>query len=140
MFRVEFSGEMMHVGIPVSQTMLTEKERSLLPDVFLAAGLDPTIQYSDAHIAKEVAEHGRGRLLKRTIKRLNGEGSTAQEFRELLLERLQEELAQWESSADSELETEKSTGITKHRPTRVLVNLQYFHVSRTAETRLFSDE
>src|ERR1043166_6952006 len=57
MFRVEFSGEMMHVGIPVSQTMLTEKERSLLPDVFLAAGLDPTIQYSDAHIAKEVAEH-----------------------------------------------------------------------------------
>lgn len=138
-FRVEFSGKWMYVGIPISQTLLTEKERSSLPDVFSAAGLDPAIQYSDAHIAGEVAEHSRGLLLKRTIKRLNGEGGTEEGFREVLLERLHEELAQWESSGDSELEKDQIGSPGKCRPTRVLVCLQYLQVSRTVETRLFFD-
>ena len=138
-FRVEFSGKWMYVGIPISQTLLTEKEQTSMPDIFSAAGLDPAIQYSDAHIAREVAEHGRGLLLKRTIKRLSGEGGTAEGFREVLLERLHEELAQWESSGDSEQESDQIGSPGKCRPTRVLVSLQYLHVARTVETRLFFD-
>ena len=138
-FRVEFSGPWMFVGIPISQTLLTEKERSSLPEIFSAAGLDPAIQYSDAHIASEVVEHGRGLLLKRTIRRLNREGSAAEGFREVLLERLHEELAQWESVGDSEQEGDQFVTAGKSRPTRVLVSLQYLHVSRTVETNLFFD-
>ena len=33
-FQVEFSGKWMYVGIPISQTLLTEKEQSSLPEVF----------------------------------------------------------------------------------------------------------
>lgn len=138
-FRVEFSGPWMYVGIPISQTLLTEKERTSLPEVFSAAGLDPAIQYSDAHIASEVVEHGRGLLLKRTIRRLNREGSATEGLREVLLERLHEELAQWEFAGDSEQEGDGLETGSKSRPTRVLVSLQYLHVSRTVETKLFFD-
>lgn len=137
-FRVEFSGPWMFVGIPISQTLLTEKERSSLPEVFSAAGLDPSIQYSDAHIASEVVEHGRGFLLKRTIRRLNREGGANEGLREVLLERLHEELAQWEFG-DSEQEGGKLETAGKSKPTRVLVSLQYHQVSRTVETRLYFD-
>jgi hypothetical protein len=138
-FRVEFSGKWMYVGIPISQTLLTEKERFSLPDIFSAAGLDPAIQYSDAHIASEVVEHGRGLLLKRTIKRLNREGNATEGFREVLLERLHEELVQWDSNSDSEQEGDSHEAAAKSRPTRILVSLQYLHVSRTVETKLFFD-
>lgn len=138
-FRVEFYGNWMYVGIPIAQTLLTETERSALPRVFSAAGLDPAIPYSDAHIAAAVAEHGRGLLLRRTIKRLNREGGTSEEIREALLERLHEELAQWQISDDVPQDDDRVSSCSTARPTRVLVSLQYLAVSRTVETKLFFD-
>lgn len=139
LFNVEFSGQWMHVGLPISQTLLTEKERASLADVFFAAGLDPSVQYSDAHMAREIASHGSGLLLRRTIRRLTGEVDTAEGFREVLLERLHEELAQWEFSADSEQSTDNSERVGSCRPVRVLVSLQYHRLARSVETRLFFD-
>jgi hypothetical protein len=138
-FHVEFSGPWMFVGIPISQTLLTEKERASLGEVFSTAGLDPAIQYSDAHIAAAIVEHGRGHLLKRTIRRLSGEAGTSEGLREVLLERLHEELEQWQTTDFSQMEDGLPGQFVKDRPTRVLVSLQYLTVSRTVQTKLFFD-
>ena len=138
-FHVDFSGSWMHVGIPNSQTLLTEKERMSLGEVFYTAGLDPAIQYSDAHIASAVAEHGRGYLLKRTIRRLNGETGASECLRDALLERLHDELAQWQSPDFSLGEDSQFDRASRARPTRVLVSLQYLSVARTVQTKLFFD-
>ena len=138
-FHVDFSGPWMFVGIPNSQTLLTEKERASLGEVFSNAGLDPAIQYSDAHIAAAVVEYGRGHLLKRTIRRLIGETGASEGLREALLERLHDELAQWQSDDLSPVEDGRPGQGGGIRPTRVLVSLQYLTVARTVQTRLFFD-
>ena len=138
-FRVDFTGSWMYVGIPNSQTLLTEKERASLGEVFYAADLDPAIQYSDAHIAAVVAEHGRGQLLKRTIRRLRGEAGASEGLRDALLERLHDELALWQSPDFSPGEDGVAERVGRDRPTRVLVSLQYLTVARTVQTRLFFD-
>src|SRR5437762_12132827 len=39
-----------HVGVPISQVILSDRERSLLPAIFAAAGLDATAPPAEAHL------------------------------------------------------------------------------------------
>jgi len=137
-FRVEFSGKWMHVGIPISQTLLTEKEKALLPEVFAAAGLDPSIQYSDNQLAREVARSGNGLLLRRTINRLKGIGETEDELRHVLIEQLHDELEKFDSSWTSEKGLQ-ITGSKRSRPLRLLVNLHYDTIAQAAHTKILFD-
>jgi len=137
-FRVEFSGKWMYVGVPISQTLLTEKEKALLPDVFAAAGLDPGIQYSDEHLAREVSRFGIGHLLRRTINRLKGSDQTEPEFRHLLIEQVHDELENFETSWVAS-NTSNGVRCRRPRPMRLLVNLHYDPIAQVAQTKLIFD-
>lgn len=100
LFQVEFSGNLMHVGIPISQTILTDRERMGLPMVFNKAGLDPEDEVSDFELIRASLQAGQGILLRRTLRRLERRREAKDEsFHSLLLESLRDVLAK---SADGD--------------------------------------
>lgn len=98
-FNINTSGRLIHVDIPRSQTLLTEKERGKLPSIFAAAELDPTAPPSEEAIASLLVKHGSRSLQNRTLKLLQ-KTSNANELHQALLERIIDELRGWDGTAE----------------------------------------
>lgn len=124
-------GARTHVAIPISQTLLLPEERRRLGEIFSAAGLDPSTPVSDEELASKMVEFGKRLGLRpRTLKALTGENN---EFRELLIESISEELREWHSDGNDETETGSANGTKGHR---LLINLHIEHVSGEAQSWL----
>jgi hypothetical protein len=105
-FNINIAGRWIHVGRPIAQTLLTEKERRELPSIFAAADLDPTAPPSEEAIASllvkhgsKLVKHGSKSLRNRTLKLLQ-KTSNANELRQALLERILDELRGWDGTAE----------------------------------------
>lgn len=92
-------GKRKHIGLPIAQTLLTEKERHALPAIFAAADLDPISYPTERAIALLLAKHGRKQLRNRTLSLLEETGDR-QEFRQALLEWIIDELCGWDGTAE----------------------------------------
>ena len=92
-------GKRKHIGLPIAQTLLTEKERRALPAIFAAADLDPISYPAEGAIALLLASHGRTQLRKRTLDLLK-ETSDSDEIRQALLEWIIDELRDWDGTAE----------------------------------------
>ncbi|MFP4122803.1 MAG: hypothetical protein ACOC07_12040 [Coleofasciculus sp.] len=103
-FNVNIAGKRNHVGLPIAQTLLTEEELKALPVIFAESDLDPTFLPSDQVIALLLAKPGRKHLRNRTL-RLLEETNDSNELRQALLERIVDELRNWDGMA--ELSAEK---------------------------------
>lgn len=92
-------GNRKHIGLPIAQTLLTEKERRALPAIFAAADLDPISYPAEGAIALLLASHGRKQLRKRTLDLLK-ETRDSDEIRQALLEWIIDELRDWDGTAE----------------------------------------
>jgi hypothetical protein len=93
-------GKQKHIGLPLAQTLLSEKERQLLPSIFATAYLDPTNPPSGDEMVSLLIKHGRKDLRSQTL-RLLRETISTDEFRQALLERIiDEELSNWDGTAE----------------------------------------
>ena len=95
-FEARISGGWIHVGLPIAQTILTEEERHLLPEVFAGAGLDPTSPPPDDELARLLRSSGRSVLTRRTL-RLLEKGGESDRFN-ALLEVVADELSDWDGT------------------------------------------
>jgi hypothetical protein len=92
-------GKRKHIGLPIAQTLLTEKERRALPAIFATADLDPISYPNEGAIARLLASHGRKQLRKRTLSLLE-ETRDSEELRQALLEWIIDELRAWDGTAE----------------------------------------
>jgi len=97
-FNINIAGSWVHVGRPIAQTLLTQEELKALPVIFAEADLDPTALVSEQAIAQSLAKYGRKHLRNRTL-RLLEETSAHDELRQALLERIVDELRDWDGTA-----------------------------------------
>ena len=98
-FNIKITSRLIHVDIPISQTLLTEKELKALPIIFAEAGLDYSNLFSERAIAFLLAKYGRKYLRKRTL-RLLEETNNSDEIRQALIERIIDELSAWDGTAE----------------------------------------
>ncbi|MBE9123474.1 hypothetical protein IQ269_22405 [Tychonema sp. LEGE 07199] len=98
-------GKRNHIGLPIAQTLLTEKERRALPAIFAAADLDPISYPAEGAIALLLASHGRKQLHKRTLDLLK-ETRDSDELRQALLEWIIDELRAWDGTAEDSGKTQ----------------------------------
>ncbi|MEG3849322.1 hypothetical protein QT971_09900 [Microcoleus sp. herbarium19] len=98
-------GKRNHIGLPIAQTLLTEKERRALPAIFAAADLDPISYPAEGAIARLLVKHGRKQLHKRTLSLLE-ETRDSEELRQALLEWIIDELRDWDGTAEDSGKTQ----------------------------------
>jgi hypothetical protein len=89
-------GKWIHVGLPVSQTVLTEQERRALWSVFARAGFDPRTPPRPEQLADAIRVYGANQLRARTISFLNN--AEEAELITVLLEQALDELSEWNGS------------------------------------------
>lgn len=100
-FNVQVAGGWIHVGIPISQTILSQHERKELSRIFADAGLDPTSQPPDLEFVRLLKLFGAHKLRPRTRKLLTRpRDETDIRMHEILLENLRTELAAWDGSLE----------------------------------------
>jgi hypothetical protein len=58
-FVARIRGGWIHVGLPLSQNLLSEDERKLLPKIFVRAEMDPTAPPAGDVLLRQLVEHGR---------------------------------------------------------------------------------
>lgn len=95
LFHADIVGIDFHVGIPKAQTILSEKERIELPNIFAKANLDRGMALSDDELAAVVTEFGAGILKSTTLKFLKG----SEEARAILLRTICEQYAAWDGDS-----------------------------------------
>lgn len=111
-FRSDTHTRLVHVGMPISQTIFSETERSLLPRIFADAGLDPDATPSDT-VLEQTLIHNRHHLRPRTRAILAGLPNRGDDL-VALLEATADALAEWDGT-DSELQTPTSHGSVSGR-------------------------
>lgn len=118
-FTFRIRGGWDHVGLPLSQTLLSHKERKTLQIIFNKAELDPTdIPAVDA-IKRLLLQYGRQEHLleKRTLRLLEANDNEGRALKDALLEFVLDELAEWDGAVseiqheDKELPNEAKTGL-----------------------------
>jgi hypothetical protein len=105
-FQVNISTRLIHVGIPISQTILSEGERLLLPKLFAAGGLDPASIPSDVLLTQIVRDNDERSLRPRTREILNRPSSHAEEY-DALADALFQELAAWDGTVTQASESQR---------------------------------
>ena len=112
LFTVQLAGKWINVGVPVAQVILSETERTNLPELFVAARLDPAAQPSDANLVRILSRLGHGHLRPRTLGLLGRSGDDeSKDVFELLLASIREVLSTWDGS----IEVEEVTGTQRER-------------------------
>jgi hypothetical protein len=100
-FEYPATGRFVNVGVPISQTILTEQERRDLPLIFADAGLDAGAPPAESYLASILQEFGVGRLRPRTLRILR-DPVVHNEEHEGLLGSVLEELEDWDGSVTNE--------------------------------------
>jgi hypothetical protein len=106
-FRADIAGSWMYVGLPIAQTILTQRERELLHSIFADVGLEPGSAPTDAQLAQVLLAHGQHRLRPRTLQLVDHNGDRDSSLRNLLLETVLEELQEWDGSSIQEQSSQK---------------------------------
>ncbi len=99
-FNINITGRLVHVGIPISQTLLTERELKVLPFIFAEAGLEPISLASERYMASLLVRYGRTYLRKTTLKLLE-KNRENEELHRALIERIIDELRTWDGTAEN---------------------------------------
>lgn len=100
-FTARIHGGWVHVGRPLSQTLLSDNEQKCLPLIFSEAELDPTDTPSDAVIKRVLlkygkTKYGKNRLEKRTLNLLGGTQGGSIEMVNALIDLVLNKLVEWD--------------------------------------------
>jgi len=91
-------GGNIHVGLPFSQTILSEDERKALPQIFSEAEIDPTDPPSESAMVRILLRYGSDKLERRTLQLLKNDESSILEMRNALIDFIFEEISEWDGS------------------------------------------
>ncbi|GAG54463.1 unnamed protein product, partial [marine sediment metagenome] len=105
-FVTRIRGGYRYVGLPRSQTVLSDHERKHLPNLFDEAGLDPTNAPSPELIPKILRKYGQNILENRTFKLLDSTQNEDIVLRKALIEVVLDELEEWDGTV-VEISTEE---------------------------------
>ncbi|MGB7520944.1 MAG: hypothetical protein WA896_15045, partial [Spirulinaceae cyanobacterium] len=95
-----------HIGLPLAQTLISEKERKGLPIFFAEAGLESDSSVSEQAMISLLLKHGRNFLYNRSQRLL--ENNKDEDLRQALIERVLEELEAWDGTfQETEAEEQK---------------------------------
>ncbi len=97
-FVARIRGGWVHVGLPRSQTVLSENERKHLPNIFDAAGLDPTDPPSPEIVPKILSYYGQSILENRTKNLLESKQAEDDVLKRALVELTLDELEEWDGT------------------------------------------
>ena len=97
-FRADILGKREYVGLPKAQTILTDDERSKLPLLFAEAGFDPSSPPTDTELAYLFSRETHRYLSPHTKQLLDSRIGSSQPIREVLMDAIFEELANWDGS------------------------------------------
>lgn len=95
-FSARIRGPWRHVGLPQSQTLMTKKERRLLPLFFDEYGLDPSSPPGENKLNKALINSQF--LHKRTLRLLGDKNKDMEHLRNALIELVIEDLKQWDGN------------------------------------------
>jgi hypothetical protein len=96
-FQSRVTSRFIHVGIPISQTILSEQERLALPSIFADAAIDPASSPSEALLINALIKYGGSRLRPRTRTILEERSKSQDEF-EALIDAVLQELSEWDGT------------------------------------------
>jgi len=105
-FVARIRGNWWKVGLPLSQTVISEEEKSRLPLFFESADLDPASPPTSEIIAKLMKYYGGGIFERRTLKLLNIKGDDTA-IKDKLLDVVLEELELWDGKVESKTKEEQ---------------------------------
>ena len=110
-FSFRIRGGYKHVGLPLSQTILSNKERDNLPFIFSEADLDPMDPPPIETIKRILLQYGnKNHLLeKRTLKLLDSANGDNALLKNTLLEFVIDELSDWDQTVPDDRSEEGST-------------------------------
>jgi hypothetical protein len=98
-FSKRIRGGKIHVGLPFSQTILSEDERKALPQIFIDAEIDPTDPPSESSLRRLILRYGSDKLENRTFQLLKNKDSDILEIRDVLMDFILGEISEWDGSA-----------------------------------------
>jgi hypothetical protein len=96
LFKYQSAIDWEYVGLPISQTILTDEEREVLPSLFEEADLEPGTILPEGQLAAKLAPIADKRLRRRTVQLLLA--TQQSDYRSSLLENVQAELSDWDGS------------------------------------------
>ncbi len=99
-------GNRRHIGLPLAQALLSEKERRSLAYIFADANLDPMVPPEQEEIRLLVIRNGRNYPLNRTLQLLKETNSNTNDVRQALLEIIIDELHDWDGYVDEDSSSE----------------------------------
>jgi hypothetical protein len=94
-FEFPATGRFVHVGVPISQVILSAEERRHLPFIFVEAALDAGTAPAESYLDGILAQFGPQWLRSRTIRILEDPAGNREEH-EALIEAVLEELRSWD--------------------------------------------
>ncbi|MFA6371069.1 MAG: hypothetical protein WCW68_00440 [Methanothrix sp.] len=97
-FTKRIRGGNVHIGLPLSQTILSEDEQRFLHQIFIEAEIDPTDPPSETTLGSLLLRHGMGKLRKRTLALLKDKKMENDEMRSALINFVIEEISEWDGS------------------------------------------
>lgn len=129
-----------HIGIPLSQVIISEKERKLLVRFFLDEGFDPADPPSEEILFKKLAIWGKRNLNRRTINLLTSTDEAYKGLQSAITELVMVDLQEWDGTyleQDTPQDTEE-VKITKKAiaGVHICLNIDFFGNSVIPSLRL----
>lgn len=112
-FTKRIRGGNVHIGIPLSQTIISEKERANLPLFFSRADLDPGDLPSDVTLKTKLKEHGTQYFQRRTLGLFDSSRSGNKYLSEALIDFVLEELENWDGKLSSTIVERHEETVTR---------------------------
>ncbi|MBL7083771.1 MAG: hypothetical protein ISS41_09100 [Candidatus Aminicenantes bacterium] len=122
-FVARIRGGWIYVGLPRSQTILSENERKHLPNMFDAAGLDPTDPPSPEIIPKMLSYYGQSILANRTRSLLESTQADDDVLKSALVELVLDELEEWDGTIPEQNTREESPRKQVHTSLRLCIKM-----------------
>jgi hypothetical protein len=112
------------VGLPLSQTLISEEERKRLPHLLTQRGLDPADLPSPEVILRILREDGGMVLQRRTLRLFESKDDGDRVIRDALAELIIEEFEEWDGGAATTDENE-AEGVARQTRTTLRLCLRY---------------
>lgn len=122
-FVTRIRGGWVHVGLPRSQTVLSENERKHLSNIFDAAGLDPTDPPSPEIVPKILSYYGQSVLENRTKNLLESTQAEDDVLKRALVELALDELEEWDGTVLEQVIKDEPPRQQVHTSLRLCIKL-----------------
>ena len=132
-FEARIRGSWWKVGLPLSQTIISEDERRHLPNIFDEAGLDPVDSPAPEVIIRILRKYGEDVLEKRTRQLLTSEKKDDLVLKNALINVVLDELEEWDGTVLEDLEQDATETARRRTHAGLRICLAFDTFARTVK-------